>query len=154
LVSPLFPRFSSFSFAEEAIVQREQLNVVALEMIRSHSLFGVGLGNFIVQLSRYIALQSNRIPLQPVHNIYLLLAAEAGVGGFMLFIYFIYLSLKRMFKYTRLVYKGTLIIFICVLLLGTIDHYLLTLQQGRLLFSFIIGLVYATSVNHLGLKRE
>jgi O-antigen ligase len=153
LAFPLFSRFSTIRLTDEAVVQREELNIAALNMIHNHWLFGVGLNNFIIQLPHYVPSQINRTPLQPVHNIYLLLAAETGIIGLVIFTYFIYFSFLKLRQSNNLFYRGTLEVFVCVLLLGLSDHYLLTLQQGRLLLSFIVGLICVINKNTLGLNR-
>jgi O-antigen ligase len=138
--SPLFVRFAQTSFHEEAVVQREALMTAAAVMIREKPLLGVGLGNFLPTLSTIQKPLSLGLYLQPVHNIFLLVAAETGVFGFMVFIWFLFTTLVRAFFHPfRLAFVSMLL---SVVVLGFFDHYFLTIQQGQLVFAFVVGLCW------------
>lgn len=128
------PRF----LIDEPLVQRLQLIKVSYEMIKSNPLSGVGLNNFIVRLPDFWESNSIRL-LQPVHNIYLLIATETGLVGLAIFLWFLILTIRRLLHYrlTRL-----LVALNAILLLGLFDHYWLTLQQNQLLFSLVLGLIW------------
>lgn len=128
------PRF----LIDEPLVQRLQLIKVSYEMIKSNPLSGVGLNNFIVRLPDFWESNSIRL-LQPVHNIYLLIATETGLVGLTIFLWFLILTIRRLLHYrlTRL-----LVALNAILLLGLFDHYWLTLQQNQLLFSLVLGLIW------------
>ena len=117
---------------EESVVVRLALNESALSMWKQYSLLGVGLGNFLVVLPSVLP---SRIIyfLQPVHNIYLLLLSEIGVIGICLFlllgVYFVKHELRIM-NYGKT--KERHVLFV--------DHYPLSLQQGRLFFTLLISL--------------
>ncbi|MDP1722327.1 MAG: O-antigen ligase family protein [Candidatus Gottesmanbacteria bacterium] len=137
----------SFSPKEESVVVRQQLNNAAIKLWTASPLFGVGLGNFLVRLPE--ALPSRTIYfLQPVHNIYLLVLAETGVVGFVFIVIFIWQSIKGLvfrIKENRkeLLFNLNTIYFVpffCILLLGLVDHYPLTLQQGQLLLTVLVGM--------------
>lgn len=146
----LITRFSESTFTEEAVVQRAQLMVSALQIIKEHPITGVGLGNFIPVLDTIQSPLTFGLYLQPVHNIYLLLLAESGILGFLLFICLFVLTLLRLatvnknnLKIKKLYGIFALLLF-CILFIGLFDHYFLTLQQGMLLFACVIGLCWAT----------
>ena len=132
---------------EESVVVRLALNESALSMWKQYSLLGVGLGNFLVVLPSVLP---SRIIyfLQPVHNIYLLLLSEIGVIGICLFlllgVYFVKHELRIM-NYGKTKERHVLFSIIhyslfAILLLGFVDHYPLSLQQGRLFFTLLISL--------------
>ncbi len=137
----------------ESFVVRQQLNVAALTMVRQSPLLGTGLGNFFVNLPA--VLPSRTIDfLQPVHNIYLLFLAESGIIGFAFFLWL----LGKTFSGTWYVasrkavtqrYALRFALF-ALLLLGLVDHYPVTIQQGQLLFTLFIGLNLA---GHAGMNN-
>ncbi len=123
------------AFASEALVQRIELNKIALQLIKQYPLAGVGLNNFIVRLPEFW-----RKPvfwLQPVHNIYLLIVAEIGIVGLLIFLWFLFLT----FRHLRdgVVFMTALS---AILLLGLFDHYWFTLQQNQLLLAIVLGLCW------------
>jgi len=80
---------------DESVVMREQLAKTAFAMIASHPLFGVGLNNFISSIPQFS--QSSFI-LQPVHSIYLLVAAELGIPGLLFFLGLLWFLVKSLLK--------------------------------------------------------
>ncbi len=126
--------FVPFSLTDESYVIRSQLNTSALTMITSAPLFGVGLGNFLIALPDLLPSRTIYF-LQPVHNIYLLLLSEIGLVGAAGVLYLLWRIRKHMNPSVSLV---------VVLLLGFVDHYFLTLQQGRILFTIVIALCLVT----------
>lgn len=135
------PRFLAFSFTEEAIVQRLALTHAAWEMIKDSPLVGVGLQNFISNLPYYQHALRLPLLLQPVHNIYLLIAAETGIVGLTLFLFFIYRTVARIQQSEARALSAAFLIVI--LLTGFLDHYWVSLQQGRLLLVFILSHIWS-----------
>ncbi|MBI3070231.1 MAG: hypothetical protein HYY87_02920 [Candidatus Levybacteria bacterium] len=89
-----------------------------------------------------------------MHNIYLLIAAETGALGAVLFFLFLGKTYKRIKNQESrikskkfIVHNSLFLILSMVLVLGFFDHYFLTLQQGRMLLSFALGLCWAKSLN-------
>ncbi len=147
LFSTLFPMFLgrfTFSLTDESITQREFLATAALRMIVSHPVLGVGFGNFFTNVTQSSKNSSIFLLLQPVHNIFLLLIATAGIPFFLLTIWFLYKTIKKMFQETsQTFYRTTLFVsLVSILFLGQLDHYFLTVQQGQLLVAVIIGLCW------------
>jgi O-antigen ligase len=122
-----------------SISRRLELARAAIEMVRAHPAWGVGLGNFIVQLPFFWRAKEGIRFFQPVHNIFLLVAAEAGLVGLLTFLWFLFLTFQSLLKTRSL--KG-LVLLSVILLTGMVDHYWLTLQQGQLLFTFVLGLIW------------
>jgi len=129
--------FIPLSPVDESVVVRHQLNDAAIQMFQSSPLYGVGLGNFLVTLPDHLPSRTIYF-LQPVHNIYLLLLSEIGIIG----ITFLAGILHFLFKKKIFVIHLSPVSYpiIAFFLLGLIDHYPLTLQQGRLLFTLFIAM--------------
>jgi len=140
LFNPIPILLNSLSF-----LRRAELNWIALEIIKDHPLLGVGLNNFTVAMNKYGQVSGWTRFLQPVHNVYLLLAAEIGLVGLSLFLCLLFSSFKilassfRASKFHRLL----LISLTQVVLLSFVDHYFWTLQQTSLLFWLVLGLVFS-----------
>ena len=165
-LTPLGSRFTSLNLADEAVVARQELMESSLKMINASPLLGVGLGNFIPTLARQQKPLTVGTNLQPVHNIFLLIAAETGLIGLGFFMWLIFKIYQRLFychpelarhergrmvsgskKMPKLVRHdrpaGLIIAISSILALGMFDHYWLTLQQGQLLFAIIIGISFS-----------
>ena len=69
---------------------RYELNAIALRMIGSHPVGGVGLNSFIHVMERYDPRNVKRYFPATVHNLYLLEAAETGLPGGLLFLLLIF----------------------------------------------------------------
>jgi len=139
LATPLGLRFTDIKLTDESIVQRESLIQSSIVMIKDNPLFGVGLNNFLINLPAYQKPSAPLSYLQPVHNIFLLVMSETGIIGFSFFVWFLIKTYRRINSYF-IIYPLSLII-----ILGLFDHYFLTLQQGQLLFSFVLGLCWSKS---------
>lgn len=140
--------FKSKLFSEEAFWQRLDLTRSALLMTQIFPLFGVGLNNFIVRLPEFWSLSGQTYLLQPVHNIYLLIAAETGLVGLAIFLWFLVLTFRQLAinnsgeARSRPARQQLTIALTAILLLGFFDHYWLTLQQTQLMFTIILGLAW------------
>ncbi len=110
----------------------------ALILIKKRPLLGVGLGNFIPAQAEIIpAARKDVNLLQPVHNLYLLVASQAGLIGLLIFITLLFSWLKKVKKSSFPLAQGALAM---ILFLALFDHYWLTLPQNFLLFAVVLGL--------------
>lgn len=102
----------------------------AKENIKENFLFGIGLGNFTLNLSKNNPQKLHPWEIQPAHNLYLLAGSEVGFLGIIFFgiIFYELFFKKNDFE------NFFLWIFGGFLLLGFFDHYFWTLPQGQLLF--------------------
>lgn len=125
----------TFGFQDESIIVREQLNAAAIAMFRASPVSGTGLGNFLVRLPDHLVSRAIYF-LQPAHNIYLLLLSETGIIGFAIFLWVIWKAEKNIFRKFSLYHLS----LFTVLVLGFVDHYFLTLQQGQLLSTIFLSL--------------
>jgi len=119
----------TFGFQDESVVVRGQLNSAAVSMIAASPIIGNGLGNFLVRLPDYLVSRTIYF-LQPVHNIYLLLLSETGIAGFLIFLWILWKAARNKISMS----------LCAILLLGFVDHYFFTLQQGQLLFTVFLSL--------------
>jgi O-antigen ligase len=141
---------------EGAIVERVYYADIALKMIKQNPIFGIGWGKFSDLLPQYVENRPITIPsrsfplwlLQPVHNIYLLIAAEAGIGALLAFLFFVAYLLRGSCRPGDIATIPLRAGLIAMLIMGFFDHFLFTVGQGILLFWFLIGIVMA------GNKRE
>jgi hypothetical protein len=97
------------------VLQRVELNVAAGKILSANPLLGVGLGAFIPTLPG--AIHQSIWWLQPVHNMFLLVAAETGLVGLLLFVYVLYKNANA----------TNLPVTIAIVLLGMWDHYMITI---------------------------
>jgi len=77
----------------ENIDSRIELAQSSGEMFANAPFIGVGLGNFVTNLSQTSIKVKTSWWLQPVHNIYLLVLAEVGLVGLLIFFYVVLRSL-------------------------------------------------------------
>jgi O-antigen ligase len=142
----VFTRISDQATATETIstVGRSWLTKQALGVSHQHPLTGVGIGSFIIELSRTAV---EGAPIEPVHNIFLLITAELGVVGLILIIsLFISIALgiykanspRAILASATLTGLGVISLF---------DHYLWTLAPGRMMLGLALGL-WAGQVSH------
>lgn len=118
---------------DESVVVRQQLNAAAASMFYASPIIGNGLGNFLVVLPDHLISRQIYF-LQPAHNIYLLLLSQTGIIGFVLLLWILW---KALSCHSLCFYRLSLGM---ILLLGLVDHYFLTLQQGQLLLTIFIAL--------------
>jgi hypothetical protein len=135
----VFTRLMNQSVATEQIstMGRSWLTGQAIEMIHNHPLTGVGLGSFIIELARTSV---KGAPVEPVHNVFLLLFAELGVVGL---IFILGLSLVLVLKVIASKSPHSILASAVLVGLGTIslfDHYLWTLAPGRIMVGVTVGL--------------
>ncbi|HVZ11235.1 MAG TPA: hypothetical protein VG941_02385 [Candidatus Paceibacterota bacterium] len=132
---------ASISSGDEAVQLRVLYNQEAVR--GSIHWFGVGIGNFVPWLMR----QDIRLPLgeyQPVHNIYLLLYSEIGLIGAVIFGAFLTVLCVQWYlrtEFKKLYHLSLGLVFAGLLIAGLFDHFLLTIQTGRLLLWFMAGLI-------------
>jgi hypothetical protein len=153
IVLTLYPlRDLVFTRISNAPVQTEQLSSFgrswltqqALDMIQAHPLTGVGIGSFVLELADY-AIEGAII--EPVHNIFLLVGAELGIFGMLIFFALFIMIASRIIT----VQKPQAILASATLAgLGVIslfDHYFWSIAPGRLLLGLALG-IWAGQVVH------
>lgn len=129
-------------FKSQYLQERADLIEKTISMTSANQLLGVGLNNSIIQAQNYIKTFPGLYIFQPVHNIYLLVLAETGILGLSLFSLIWLMLFNRIFKS----YPVFLYVFVQLFLLGLFDHYLITLQQGQLMFVIFSALSFIPKV--------
>ena len=144
---------------QESVISRiDQLEQFA-PVYQYHPWAGVGLGQYTLYLEKQDVSEigwhyDSALPgwvynlshhvwdYQPVHNIFLLVLAELGWVGESLFIAVLLGALWTIgrTKKDRVSFTA-LVSFLAVLSLGLFDHYLWTLQQGRLMLFLSISMI-------------
>ncbi len=126
-----------------SLEKREMLALSAIKMIRKSPLFGIGAGNFVVNLPRYQA--GNFYWMQPVHNILLLAWSEIGILGIVLLIFNLSTIGGSAFGGQSTIVKLTnnkyWWLWVIVGVTGLFDHYWLTLPQNSWLLAIVLGLI-------------
>ncbi|OGK62996.1 hypothetical protein A2334_01580 [Candidatus Roizmanbacteria bacterium RIFOXYB2_FULL_38_10] len=127
-----------FMFAQTdpaSLEKRVTLLKESLIIIAKSPLTGVGLGNYLLA-SHSFPIKYPYFFLQPVHNIFLLFAAETGLVIFVIALFFFIRFIKK--------YKqdaSALFVVLAICLTGLNDHYWITLQQNWLLMGVIFGII-------------
>lgn len=140
----ILPR-AQISSGEPAVTQRMGYNDIAIGLIKNNFL-GVGIGNQVLYSVKNEVYKNAGMTQvwqwQPVHNIYLLMASEIGILGLLAFLLFVgklFLSQSFMIHNSSFIIPITMLS--ALLILGLFDHFLWTLQPGRLMLWLTIGLV-------------
>jgi O-antigen ligase len=121
--------------------ERLSTQSIALQIIKSHCFTGIGFSNYTKHAESYYGKGL------VVHNIYLLLWAELGLGAVGFFLLFIGSVLRRaLLQMHELKYVALTIAVIVLLFLGLFDFYLLFSQSMRLLFFTLSALLCTSSV--------
>lgn len=138
LICFLAATFGLFFLKINAIEFQERvwLSRAAVTMIGKSPFFGVGLSGFIPALPPFW--RGKIFLAQPVHNLFLLVGAEAGLLGLALFFLFWFAFFKKAQK-DRFLFLVVMSIF----LTGLFDHYWLTLQQNMLLLTLVSSHVWS-----------
>jgi len=144
----IFDRGKAPTYLEqESLTERAAFNSVAIEMLKTSPITGVGLKNYVTELDRFTPEPMLPRQHQPVHNIYLLIAAESGLPALLIFLLLLYFVVRHWLNTTQsnypLIKYTLLIIFFGLLAIGLFDHYLWTIQQGSILFWTVLGLLSA-----------
>jgi len=128
-----------FFFQGQSFSQRWDLIQAVWQMIKTKPWLGVGLNNFILRLPDFWPTEAFTYWLQPVHNIFLLIAVETGLIGLAVFIYFIFKTIRQLILNSKFLILNSLFM---ILVTGFFDHYWLTLQQNQLLLAIVFGLAW------------
>jgi len=120
---------------QQSVSLRLFYNQASYRIIKQSPLLGVGLGNFILKLKDFYP-EIENWQIQPVHNIYLLIASEAGLISFVFFIAFLFAFLKKHFRPS--IFSFLLFSF---LFIGLFDHFFITINQGILMFWLALSLL-------------
>jgi O-antigen ligase len=135
----LFTRIGDPSIHTEQVssVGRSWLAKQAFNTFREHPIAGVGVGSFILELSKRAV---EGAPIEPVHNLFLLIGSELGIVGLVLLAGLIVAVIQQMLQIRipqAILASGTLA---GLGVLGLFDHYLWSIAPGRLMLGLALGL--------------
>lgn len=136
------------NFDDASVSKRIEYTQISKNMLLAHP-FGVGVGNFTLEMQSFTDQKLPPWDLQPVHNIFLLSANEASIFIFPIFVYLlVYIFISVLKKSQQFVSGGDrrygillLCIFFAFLTISNLDHYPFSLYQGQFLFFFYLLLV-------------
>ncbi len=149
----------SFSPDEPSVTYRIDYGLIALNLVKANPVFGVGPGNQIIAGLNAGLYQGEGLKQdwewQPVHNLYLMVAAETGVIGLVLFVIFlwnVFWPIAREFWSERKNEAGLdlffpLVIGLSWLLFGLVDHFFWDLESGELMFWLTLGIIMGVSAH-------
>lgn len=121
-----------------SILRRYNFLRASFRMIKDYPFFGVGFNYSTILIDDYNRESRDIRFTQPVHNIFLLIFSEAGLFSFLFFILFLYFSGKKLVNSSY--FNLFFISFIQILILGSLDHYFITIHQTLLYFWIVLGL--------------
>jgi O-antigen ligase len=128
-------RLEAKSFSERKMYLDDSFS-----LIKNNWLFGVGIGNYTKALSE----KDLRRPwyyLQPVHNVFLLVWAEAGIFSLLFFIALLACLFWQAIKKNNVLGLSVLAILAIIMIF---DHYLWSLHFGILFFWLLIGFLFSS----------
>lgn len=139
---------------DQAATYRRELNLLGWDRFASHPIFGIGPKQFVPSMVAEQAIITEPWKFQPVHNGFLLLLVENGIGGFFAFGIIIMTKFYTQGRRLKNVPRGTffdqntdvLYVFIisstvlASLFMMLFDHYILDIQQSSLTFWLLLGL--------------
>ncbi len=145
---------------DDATLERIFYAKIGLQMIKQQPIFGIGIGDSVLHMQQYSPIKLWPWQIQPIHNYFLLSAAELGIPG-MLILVWIFLNhlwklIKNLGAKADFSAKGgqlvtfnlsLVTIFCSFLMLMQFDHYFYTLQQTQMLLWIILGIIAASIKN-------
>lgn len=145
----LLERFTNLLISKDnSLADRLNLLRVSIHVLKENILLGTGVGSYVPSMGEDVPRTVKGILLlQPVHNIFILLLSELGIVGFFattLFVFRLFvLNVKNITTYS-------ILILLCVFIIGMFDHYLVSLPQGLTLLLLFLLLFFFESK---GLKQ-
>ncbi|MDE2311989.1 MAG: O-antigen ligase family protein [Patescibacteria group bacterium] len=139
------------TISDSASLERIFYARVGLKIIENHPIIGIGAGESVLHMQQYSWIQLQPWQIQPVHNYFLLAAAELGIVGAAILCW---IFLKHLLALVRRPHSQESFllasIFISFLILMQFDHYFYTLQQTQLLLWIILGFMAAIKTPQIG----
>ena len=116
-----------------AAYSRIPLMKLAFNMIKENFLLGIGANNFAFMMEEYSTKGFLGVWLYTVHNMYLLVAAQTGIGGMVVFIWFLIETLRKgwqVYKLNHPLYSPIALSFTASIA-GQMIHMTVDLFNGR-----------------------
>ncbi|MCC6456091.1 MAG: O-antigen ligase family protein [Caldilineaceae bacterium] len=149
-IIPMWPYIMDRLFGDDggSVESRLPLLRMALQIIRDHPFLGVGANNYITVLPVYVTSEYTMTWIRVVHNKFLLIWAESGLGALIAFIWFLLDTLQRGWRVIQVndPYLSPLALGLTAALLGWIAHMQVALfhDAGQVLtICLVAGLIVA-----------
>lgn len=141
----ILPRFDTAVIEHEGSVSERVQSLRDAERVigEGNLLLGTGTGNFTAAV---MSLEPGRSvwSVQPVHNVFVLIFAELGLIGFLLFVGFLVFSLSSILK-SRIINPESAILIVLLPSLF-LDHWIWTSHFGLLFFFLLLGVASQKSL--------
>jgi len=113
----------------------------AMQLIKNDLWTGTGIGSYTLGVYQQINSTWPGYYYQPVHNIYLLILAELGIFGFVIFGLILLLLLYNLKASATSLEKTIMtLMLVAILIISLFDHYFWTLYSGLLMLWIILAL--------------
>ncbi len=124
-----------------SVERRSNLLTASYRMFLEKPLFGWGINAFTYSFEPFYTSTGVVRFLQPVHNVYALIAAEIGIFGAAFFLSLIFYAIYQSGRFGGQLYS---VVLVQILLLSSFDHYFFTIHQTLLLFilTLLMSLTY------------
>lgn len=158
----IFPRVERLTMDDPSVQYRVLYNELGSKLVLHHP-FGVGIGSqplTSIDEGLYTKLGITRaVDWQPIHNLYLLVATEVGIPGAVLFVAFLaflffgaldLLGGEGRSSFSRegeLELRVAAMMLFALLVFGLFDHFLWTLESGRMMLWFALGALLGIEVS-------
>jgi O-antigen ligase len=148
MFSPIISPRAQFNRSERAVDERLIYGRIGLDMMAS-TVAGVGIGNQVLYgVNNHLYQERGLVRSwnwEPIHNLYLLIGAELGWLGLLSFLIFLGVLAwsgrsRELWRAASLEWVVVMAMFFALLSAGLFDHYLWTIQAGRLMLWLVIGL--------------
>ena len=137
----LYFNSAMLAFNYPSIQERLAQNVVSLNMFLS-KFWGVGVGNFTLQMEAFSDTKLLPWEFQPVHNVYFLVLNETGIQGLVLLLLMIAYLLHAYWK-DGLSYflkdKARILPLFALMVIASFDHLLWTSWVGPILTGIVVA---------------
>ncbi len=160
--------FNWYFFLWQPLEERLFLQRGYIAEISQNTLLGTGIGQSVLVMQDFSSEKLLSWQFQPAHNMYLILWAEIGLIGIMIFfttgVYFLKMfhveqfltqspnvprGTKEFYWLIRIL-KGSMLY---LLLISLFDHYLWDIESTRLLFWYIFGLLMSATISFKELTK-
>ena len=130
------------TITDNSTLERMRYNQAGLKMVKTNPMFGVGIGESVLHMEQFLDQSLRPWEKQPVHNYFLLSAAELGLPGMLILLWLFWRDTPAAM---RLAKKGSLLgmlvlsLYFAIFALMQFDHYFYTLEQTQLLLWIFLG---------------
>lgn len=154
------PGVLSSPFLFRGINLRQELLFQSLDIFLKNPYFGIGINNFFIYQSDLVK-NISPILFQPPHNIFIIAILSFGIFGWWIFPTLFWSAIRWLTKGSRSINqesrdfrKSILFILISIIIVGMVDHFFVTLEQGQVILALIFGLSFSKLLPEAFKKRK